>query len=77
MGPEIKKRLKSYRIAAIIGTLIGFSLNFAALSPLIIGGIISLVSTYSFLILITSREDSLKHYEKTSQTKLIAYFYVP
>ncbi|MFV1011238.1 hypothetical protein JR053_03075 [Wolbachia endosymbiont of Nasonia vitripennis] len=74
MGPEIKKRLKSYGIAAIIGTLIGFSLNFAALSPLIIGGIISLVSTYSFLILITSREDSLKHYEKTSQTKLIAYF---
>ncbi len=25
MGPEIKKRLKSYGIAAIIGTLIGFS----------------------------------------------------
>ncbi len=75
MRQETKKTLKSYGIAAVIGALIGFSLSFAALSPLIIGGIISFVSTYSFLMLITPGKDSLKYYEETSRTKLIAGFF--
>lgn len=76
MRQETKKTLKSYGIAAVIGALIGFSLSFAALSPLIIGGIISFVSTYSFLMLITPGKDSLKYYEETSRTKLIAGFFL-
>ena len=73
MSPEMKNYLKSYGVASIIATLTCFSLNFAALSPLIIGEIISFVSAHSLAALITSAADNLEHYEKTRQTKQVVH----